>query len=108
MARPVVRCPRCRHRAAVRPRSRSWWLALAAAAAVFVALVLAASLIGPFIMFAIPVIATVGFAFGPLHSLAAEDPTCARCGRILTVPPTAKEARAVRRQGPAPRATPTV
>lgn len=104
MARPIVRCPRCHHRAPVRRRSPLWWLALGGAALFFVGMVLASSLIGPFIIMAIPIMALVGFAFGPLHSLATEEPTCARCGRVLTVPPTEREQSA---RSPRPvRATP--
>ncbi|MBX3270617.1 MAG: hypothetical protein KF729_10165 [Sandaracinaceae bacterium] len=64
-------------------RSRLWWVALALTALGFVTLVLGAGMIGPFILFAIPFLALVGFAFGPLVSILREEPTCARCGRTL-------------------------
>lgn len=106
MTRPIVCCPRCRHRAPVRRRSPVWWLALAGTAGFFVAMVLASSLIGPAITLALPFMAFVGFALGPLHALATEDPTCARCGRVLTVPATAREVSAARAESTAaPRAT---
>ena len=43
--------------------------------------VLASSLIGPFIMFAVPVMALYGFALGPLHWLATMPAVCPSCRR---------------------------
>jgi hypothetical protein len=95
MRRATVTCPRCEHiNRDVRLPSPLWWIALAASALVFVGMIFAASLIGPFIMFAIPIIALVGLSFGPLYTLATVAPTCARCGRALDVAPTDREARA--------------
>ncbi|MCB9598210.1 MAG: hypothetical protein H6719_36185 [Sandaracinaceae bacterium] len=76
-------CPRCHHRSPVRRRSRLWWAALVSLTIAFVVLVLAAGMIGPFIVGAVPFLALVGFAFGPLHSILREEPTCPRCGRTL-------------------------
>lgn len=76
-------CPRCHHQASIRRRSPLWWAALAAAGLVFVLLVLAAGMIGPFILAAVPLLSAVGFAFGPLHSILREEPTCPKCGRAL-------------------------
>jgi len=45
-------------------------LSLAPAIAGAIAMVLAASLIGPFMMFAIPLMLAFGCALGPLHALA--------------------------------------
>jgi len=58
-------------------------VALVAATLTFVVMILAAGLIGPFIVGVVPVLAVVGFAFGPLHAILREEPTCERCGRGL-------------------------
>lgn len=76
-------CPRCHHSNLVRRRSPLWWAVLVAAALAFVGLVLAAGMIGPFIVGVIPFLALSGFAFGPLHTILREEPTCRRCGRTL-------------------------
>lgn len=76
-------CPRCHHTSSVRRRSPLWWAALALAAVTFVAMILAAGMIGPFILGAIPFLALAGFAFGPLHAILRAEPTCPRCGRTL-------------------------
>lgn len=62
-------------------RSPLWRAALVSVALVFVLMVLASSLIGPFIMFAVPFMALFGFALGPLHALSSEPPTCPHCHR---------------------------
>ena len=77
-------CPRCQHHAPVRRRSPLWWGVLVAAAVTFTVLVLAAGMIGPFIVGVVPFLAAAGFAFGPLHTILAEEPTCPKCGRALT------------------------
>jgi hypothetical protein len=88
----TVSCPRCQHvNHRVRRPSSRYGVALVATALLFVGMVLASSLIGPFIMFAVPVMAVVGFAFGPLHALLTDPPTCAKCGRTLAAAPTAAE-----------------
>lgn len=98
----IVRCPRCRLHTPAHQRSALWWLPLAAAVLCFVAMIFVASLIGPFIMFAVPFIALVGFAFGPLNTLLTEKPTCVKCGRDLMVPATERdEARAKAALAPA-------
>lgn len=48
-------------------------VALPAVIAATVLMVLAASLIGPFIMFAIPLMLAFGCAIGPLHALVRGD-----------------------------------
>ena len=44
-------------------------VALLAAVPVALVMVIASSLIGPFIMFAVPFMLLFGFAFGPLHAM---------------------------------------
>jgi hypothetical protein len=76
-------------------------LALGALALGMVLAVLASSLIGPFIMFAVPLMALYGFALGPLHWLATMPATCPGCARETpyrsreearaAVPPRARE-----------------
>ncbi|MBX7196999.1 MAG: hypothetical protein U0234_08615 [Sandaracinus sp.] len=62
--RPLVR------RASLAPAAL---IALPATIAAAVLMVLAASLIGPFIMFAIPLMLAFGCAIGPLHALVRGD-----------------------------------
>jgi hypothetical protein len=45
-------------------------LAIPVTVVLTVVMVLAASLIGPFILFALPLMLVFGFALGPLHALA--------------------------------------
>ena len=76
----------CRHcDARVTPRrpgsAVGFSLALGATALGMVAAVIASSLIGPFIMFAVPLMALYGFALGPLHWLATMPTTCPECAR---------------------------
>ncbi len=74
-------CRPCdRHVVARRP-SILWNAALAAVALLMVVAVLASSLIGPFIMFAIPLMAIFGFALGPLVMLTSTPATCPHCHR---------------------------
>ncbi|MDQ3035451.1 MAG: hypothetical protein M3Y87_23805 [Myxococcota bacterium] len=54
---------------------------LAVAGVGMVGMVIASSLIGPFIMFALPFMALYGFALGPLHWLATMPETCPGCAR---------------------------
>ncbi len=68
-------------------------LALGATSIGMVIAVLASSLIGPFIMFAVPLMALYGFALGPLHWLATMPATCAGCAREV-VYRSREEARA--------------
>ncbi|UJR84964.1 hypothetical protein [Sandaracinus amylolyticus] len=76
-------CRHCDHAVTpVRP-GRPWIfrLALAITALGGVLAVLASSLIGPFIMFAVPLMALYGFALGPLHWLATMPAVCPGCRR---------------------------
>ncbi len=61
--------------ARIRRRSGSLTALLALPATILLAalMVLAASLIGPFIMFALPFMLVFGFALGPLHALLRGD-----------------------------------
>lgn len=83
--RPSARSDRfCRHCDAyvvARRASPAWRLALAAVGLGMVGAVLVASLIGPFIMFAIPFMALFGFALGPLSWLSSMPASCPRCHR---------------------------
>jgi hypothetical protein len=65
---------------AVRPHW-AWRAALVAVALAGVATVLASSLIGPFIVGAIPFMALYGFALGPIAREVSTPPTCPHCGR---------------------------
>jgi hypothetical protein len=76
-------CRPCDAQVHARGRGVGWWLALAATSVGMVLLVLGASLIGPFVMFALPFMALFGFALGPLARLVSEPPTCPRCHREL-------------------------
>lgn len=75
-------CPHCHHDALVRPPR--WRYAALALAWVYVVVLLSlAAMIGPFLMFAIPVV----FAFGAgavtaAHDLAFAAAECRRCGKI--------------------------
>lgn len=59
--------PRVTHRRA--PLSLASLIALAPAIGLTVVMILAASLIGPFILFALPFMLLFGCAIGPLHAL---------------------------------------
>ena len=76
-------CRPCDAQVRASGRGAGWWLALAATAVGMVVLVLGASLIGPFVMFALPFMALFGFALGPLARLVSEPPTCPACHREL-------------------------
>ena len=84
-------CPRCRNRVVPQRPSRLWVVALAALAVFFTAMVAASSLIGPFIVGAVPFMACVGFAFGPIWEKVTTKPACPKCSRILIVAPTPRE-----------------
>lgn len=78
-------CPHCQHNTLRRPPA--WGFLVVAVAWLFVAVMLFASaLIGPFIMFAVPVI----FAFGAAAIRSAHDfafalPHCEACGKVAPV-----------------------
>jgi DNA-directed RNA polymerase subunit RPC12/RpoP len=84
-------CPRCQHRVRPERPSRLWVVALAALVVFFTASVAASSLIGPFIMFAVPFLACLGFAFGPIWEKVKAEPACPKCSRILILAPTPRE-----------------
>ena len=85
------KCPRCQTEVHPRPRSRGWRVVLPVWLAAFVVMVLAAGMVGPFIIGLIPVLMVMGFAAGPLLSLIGDEPSCPRCGRTLAAPPTERE-----------------
>ena len=89
-------CPRCSSRVRPQRPSRLWWVALGALAIFFTACVAASSLIGPFIMFAVPLLAMLGFAFGPIWERCRAQPSCPVCSRILAGARTECEARRAR------------
>lgn len=97
-------CPHCHHTSLRRPPA--WGIAVVALAWAFVATMLFVSaLIGPFIMFAVPVI----FAFGAgairsAHDFAFAPPHCETCGKLAladapaeTLPPARELAPALAR-----------
>lgn len=68
-ALPVLAAPATRRATAPIPAL----VGLVVAVKVAVVMVLASSLIGPFIMFAIPLMLLFGCAFGPLHAMVKGD-----------------------------------
>lgn len=75
----------CRHCArfvvAPRPSRIAAWLGIVAITLGMVGAVLVASLIGPFIMFALPFMALFGLALGPLSARLSEPAACPGCAR---------------------------
>src|SRR5512145_2012668 len=80
---PTHFCRHCDHRVTPsRPGSAlAFRAALIAASIGMVIMVLASSLIGPFIVGLLPFMALYGFALGPLHWLATMPATCTGCAR---------------------------
>jgi hypothetical protein len=76
-------CRPCDRRVVSRPRPRFAGLGIAGTVALVLVLVGFSALIGPFIMFAVPLILAAGFALGPLAALASEPPSCPHCRREL-------------------------
>lgn len=76
-------CRHCDCQVVARRPSGLWWLGVVGVAVGMVIAVLGASLIGPFVMFALPFMALFGFALGPLAWLVSMPATCPRCGREL-------------------------
>lgn len=75
-------CPHCHHDTLRRP-PRWGVLAVALAWAVVVAMLFVASLIGPFIMFVVPVLLAFGAsAVTSAHDFAFAPPECERCGKL--------------------------
>ena len=74
-------CRHCDSHVVTRRPSGLWWLGLIGVAIGMVLAVIASSLIGPFIMFAVPFMALFGFALGPLTWLVTMPATCTGCGR---------------------------
>lgn len=98
----------CRHcdRAVTPVRPGPAWpfrIALLLVALGGVLAVLAASLIGPFVMLAVPFMALYGFALGPLHWLATMPPVCPSCRRETPYRSREEARAAVPRPSPARR-----
>lgn len=76
-------CRHCDHRVTPsRPGSALGFAAALIAASIgMLIMVLASSLIGPFIVGVLPLMALYGFALGPLHWLATMPATCTGCAR---------------------------
>lgn len=88
-------CPHCHHPEL--RRAPAWrLLAVAAAWAFVVVMLFVSALIGPFIMFVVPVIFAFGAAaVGSAHALAFAPPACDRCGKLaLAGEPAPAPARA--------------
>lgn len=80
-------CPHCRHHT-VRTPPRWGVLAVALAWGFVVAMLFLASLIGPFIMFVVPVLFAVGAsAVTSAHDFAFAPPECERCGKLVLEAP---------------------
>jgi hypothetical protein len=94
-------CPHCPHTSLRRPPA--WGIAVVALAWVFVATMLFVSaLIGPFIMFAVPVI----FAFGAAavrsaHDFAFAPAHCRECGKLALAESSARTTTPTREPAPA-------
>lgn len=77
------RCPHCHHDSLRRP-PRAGALLVALAWAFVAALLFGSALIGPFIMFALPVIFAVGTSVVRCaHEAAFAPTTCARCEKVV-------------------------
>lgn len=76
-------CRSCDRQVNSKPRVRFAPLGIAFVTALVLAMIGFSALIGPFIMFTVPLILIAGFAIGPLVALANEPPTCPHCEREL-------------------------
>jgi hypothetical protein len=84
LATSTVRyCRPCQKEVVARARPRFASLGLVLTIALTLALIAFSSLIGPFIMFTVPLILLAGFAIGPLVSLVSTPDTCPECRREL-------------------------
>lgn len=76
-------CRPCGTEVVARPRARFSGVGLALVITLTLVLIAFSSLIGPFIMFTVPLILVAGFAIGPLVSLVTAPDTCPECRREL-------------------------
>lgn len=76
-------CRSCDRQVTSKPRLRFAPLAIVMVTALVLVMVGFSALIGPFIMFTVPLIMIAGFAIGPLVAIANEPPTCPHCEREL-------------------------
>ena len=82
MPRSTHRCSSCHRDTVVRP-SAAWKLALVGAYVVFSAMVFGASLLGPTIMAALPLLFGAGLGLLPyLHDRAGAPAECTACGKL--------------------------
>lgn len=80
-------CPHCHAKGSVTRPYRAWRLALVAGWLVMAAMVMIASLIGPFILAVGPIIAASGAGLlSFLHGKVSEPATCDACGKIVEAP----------------------
>jgi hypothetical protein len=76
-------CRPCGKDVVARPRARFSGVGLVLVVALTLALIAFSAVIGPFIMFTLPLILAAGFAIGPLVSLVTAPETCPECAREL-------------------------
>lgn len=76
-------CRPCGQDVVSKPRLRVAGLGLVAVVVLVLAMIGFSALIGPFIMFTVPLILAAGFAIGPLVRLVSEPPSCPLCHREL-------------------------
>jgi hypothetical protein len=76
-------CRPCEKNVVARPRARFSGVGLVLVIALTLALISFSALIGPFVMFTLPLILVAGFAIGPLVSLVTAPETCPHCAREL-------------------------
>lgn len=77
-------------------------LGVVATTALVLAMIGFSALIGPFIMFTVPLILVAGFAIGPLVALASEPPSCPHCRRELVYASREDASRRAERARPRP------
>ncbi len=97
-------CRPCARGVVPRPRARFAGVGLGLVIALTLALIGFSALIGPFIMFTLPLILVAGFAMGPLVGVLSAPDLCPECGRELRFTSRREAALSEERIG-APRGT---
>ena len=77
-------CRPCQKNVVSTPRVQFAGVGLVGVVLLTLALISFSALIGPFIMFTLPLILVAGFAIGPLVSLVTAPETCPHCARELS------------------------
>jgi hypothetical protein len=84
---PRFVCRPCARAVTPLPRPRGTGIALVAVVALVLAMIGFSALIGPFIMFTLPLILVAGFAIGPLVGLLSAPHLCPHCRREVALRP---------------------